>query len=173
MRTGIKWWKVRYWLSECTRVMLWPFTAPAKAWQNHVHAKRAHELQLMEVQASVMTNALVAVNQQNTALMTEVAKGSQESAKVLQQWLEGFKVVEMPKQGTTAMTDELEAVLERERRITADIPVQALPASLPADTVAWLSEGIGEMPKTSYSPIRANHAPTSRLSQADLERILN
>lgn len=131
-------------------------TWPLRAWDARVERRRSHELALARVQSEAFATALTTINQQNASLMTEVVKSSQEASKVLQQWLDGFKVVEMPKHGSTAVTDEVEALLERERRGDLAHGVEALPQ----DLIERLTDSMGQPPpQPSYRPIPANPSP--------------
>jgi len=131
------------------------FSWPLHAWDTRVERRRQHELALARVNSEAFATALSTINAQNAQLMTEVVKSSQEASKVLQQWLEGFKVVEMPTHPTTAMTDELEAILERERKQDAGHAVEVLPQ----EVIEHLTNSMGQPPpQPTYRPIPAAHS---------------
>lgn len=147
--------QLRWW--QFTQTWTHAISAPFRWWDTRVEKRRAHELALARANSEAFANALTTINAQNAQLMTEVVKSSQEASKVLQQWLDGFKVVEMPKHGSTAVTDEVEALLERERKMDTAHGVEVLPQ----DVIERLSANMGQPPPSStpYRPIPANHAP--------------
>ena len=109
--------------------------------------KRDHELRLAQMQLDqqrLMIEALTQLgSQQATSLekigemVQTIAASQQKSSDVLQTWLEGFKVMEMPQSTTMRDEDEVREAIERTLASDGGI-LPAIPHDLPAEfQLAW------------------------------------
>lgn len=87
------------------------FAAPWRAWTTY-------RLDRLRIQADIAARPLETV----LSMVKEMADAQREQTKVLQTWLEGFKVSEVPT--STVIRDEDEVEAERERRGKALKPAE-------------------------------------------------
>jgi hypothetical protein len=99
-------------------------------WWNPFRARRAHQLQLAQLQADqtkYLADALKALADNQTSSLAKVgemvstlAEGQSKTANVLQTWLDQFKVYEQPVSHTIREEDEVR--MESDRALPEGIP---------------------------------------------------
>lgn len=99
----------------------------------------SQQLALARVQADAQKEMFVSMMSSMETMVKEMGTTSREQSAILQEWLKGFRTVEMPSTSVVRDSDEVEA--ER-MRLMAE---QGFPAGADATTQAqWLFEKMGE-----------------------------
>lgn len=102
-------------------------TAPWRAWTGY-------RLERLRIQAEAQAAPMKAM----TEMVQTMAEAMTQNANVLQTWLEGFRVTELP--STSTVRDEDEASLERARAGIDDPTLGNLPGLTPAQAKALLND---------------------------------
>jgi uncharacterized membrane protein YqiK len=114
---------------------------------NWFKAKRDHELALARLQAEnqrLMVEAIAKMSDRQAdslekvgEMVKTIAEAQQKSSDVLQTWLDGFKVMEMPQPSTVRDEDEVRMTIER--TLSGENPIlPAMPEGLPPElALAW------------------------------------
>lgn len=114
---------------------------------NPFKSRRDHELRLAQLHAETqkhLADTIAALGTQQAAalekvgtMVGEIAKGQQKSAEVLQTWLEGFKVMEMPTSSVVTEEDEVRTTVSRALS-AEDGLLPPMPEGLPPEMqLAW------------------------------------
>lgn len=92
-------------------------------WRERVAAaRREHELALARIQAEANKEVLLAFTSSMQNTIQQTADMAREQTAVLQEWLKGFRTIEMP--ATSVVRDEDEAAKEREALRASGFPVE-------------------------------------------------
>lgn len=112
---------LQYYVEQFFLILFWPVVAIARYFRDRQKEKFALQLQLAQVSADAQKAVLVEFADVMKVTMKETAAASQEQAKVLQEWLAGFRTVEVPHSSTVTESDE--ARLEREKLRAMGFPI--------------------------------------------------
>jgi hypothetical protein len=113
---------VRYYIEAFFGLIFFPVTAVAR-WLNDRRTERfQQELRLAQLAADAQKAVLIEFADVMRVTMKETAEASKEQAKVLTEWLNGFKTVSVP--SSTVVTESDEARMERNRLRAQGFPVE-------------------------------------------------
>jgi hypothetical protein len=113
---------VRYYIEAFFGLVFFPVTAVAR-WLNDRRTERfQQELRLAQLAADAQKAVLIEFADVMRVTMKETAEASKEQAKVLTEWLNGFKTVSVP--SSTVVTESDEARMERNRLRAQGFPVE-------------------------------------------------
>lgn len=116
-------------------------------WFNPFKEKREHELRLAQLQLDnqrLMMEALTKLGERQAESLEKVgemvktiADAQQKSTQVLQTWLDGFKVMDLPESSTIRDEDEVKAAVDRVLMADSSI-IPPMPDGLPDEfALAW------------------------------------
>ena len=113
---------VRSYIEAFFGLIFFPVTAIAR-WLNDRRTERfQQELRLAQLAADAQKAVLIEFADVMRVTMKETAEASKEQAKVLTEWLNGFKTVSVP--SSTVVTESDEARMERNRLRAQGFPVE-------------------------------------------------
>lgn len=106
--------------------------APLRWNEHRLNTKRAHQLALARVTGEAQVEIAKILGTHLVTLIEKVTEPQKETTRILQTWLEGFKVTQAPT--TTAVTDKDEYDVEMQ----AAMEHAGVDASNPLSVMKWL-----------------------------------
>jgi hypothetical protein len=130
--------KLLHWVDCLWSFVGYPVVALVRWRERVAAASREHELTLARIQAEAQREVLLAFTDSMKSTIQQTTDMAREQTAVLQEWLKGFRTVEMPT--STTVREEDEAAAERERMRVAGFPVE----STGLEQMQWLMEKMNE-----------------------------
>jgi hypothetical protein len=115
--------------------------APLTYWERRIQVRRDHELAILDRQLRAQTEVMTAIMGPLQATLEGVSAASQAQQKFLADWLDSFKVIDVPTATVVREDDEVRMAMERE---AAYLREHGIPVTItPGNTVEWMLEQVG------------------------------
>ena len=114
--------KLLHWADTAWSALGYPIVAWFRWRASREAARREHELALARIQADANKEVLLAFTESMKSTIEQTTAMAREQTSVLQEWLKGFRTVEVPT--STTVRDEDEARAERDALRASGFPVE-------------------------------------------------
>jgi hypothetical protein len=131
--------KMQLWMNSVGSFVFAPIRWLLEYFERRKQAAFAQQLALARVQADAQREMFTSMMSSMETMVKEMGDTSRQQSAILQEWLKGFRTVEMP--STSTIREEDEAQAERRRLLEK----QGFPVDAPGEEqMRWLFEKMGE-----------------------------